>query len=68
MRADGIVVVTPSVENDLRFGHRREDVAVQAFVAQFVIEAFDERMLDGFARSNEIETHVVREARHPSRG
>lgn len=32
MRADGIVVFTPGVEQDLRFDHRREDKAIQAFV------------------------------------
>src|SRR4026209_2016003 len=60
MRADGIVVFAPRVQDELCFDDRPEDVAVQAFVAQLASEAFDERVLHGLARSNEVEAHAVR--------
>src|SRR5262249_10325249 len=53
------------VQDDLRFGHGCEDVAVQTFVPQLAIEAFDEGVLHGLARSNEVEADVVR-VRHVS--
>ena len=59
MRADEIVVVTPGVQELLRFADGHEDVAVETFVAQLAVEAFDEGILHRSARPNEIETDVV---------
>jgi hypothetical protein len=46
MRADGIVVFTPRVQDSLRGAHRGEDVAVQTLVPQLPVEAFDEGIVD----------------------
>jgi hypothetical protein len=62
VRADVIVILALGVEDALRFDRGPEDVGIQAFVAQPAIEAFDEGVLHGFARSNEIEADVVRVA------
>ena len=55
-----IVIMAPGLEHALRFDRRREDMRVEAFVAEPAIEAFDERILNRAARSNELETDVVR--------
>src|SRR5215470_20009135 len=55
-----LVVFTPGVQNHLRFGHGREDVAIQTLVAELAVEALDECILHGLSRSNEIETDAVR--------
>jgi hypothetical protein len=60
VRADGIVIFTPDVEDDLCFGDGREDVAIQTLVAQLPIKAFDEGILYRLVRPHEIEAHVMR--------
>ena len=57
-----IVILPPSLEDTLRFDHRREHVRVQALVAQPPVETFDEGMVDGLAGANELEADVVRVA------
>src|SRR5688500_16798112 len=45
MRADGVVVPPPALDNDLRLSQRVEDFAIEQFIAQAGIEAFDEAVL-----------------------
>src|SRR6476620_1252832 len=59
VRTNPIVVISPNVQEGLRFGHTAKDMAVQAFVAQPAVEAFDEGILYRTTRSNEIESHAV---------
>jgi hypothetical protein len=49
VRADGIVVFTPGAEHHLRFGDGCEDVAVQAFIAELAVEAFDKGIFNWLA-------------------
>lgn len=50
MRPCRIAVDAPSLNSPLYIGQRGEDVLVVAFVAQAVVEAFDERVLHGLTR------------------
>jgi len=45
MRADGIVVTAPGLDDDLGFAQAVEDFAVEQFVAQAGVEALDEAVL-----------------------
>src|SRR4051812_38419782 len=60
MRADVIVILTPTVEDALRVNRGAEDVRIETFVAQFPVKTFDERVFHGLAWSNEVELHVMR--------
>jgi hypothetical protein len=42
-----------------RFGDAGKPVFVQAFVAKFAVEAFDERVFDRLARSDEPKLHAA---------
>jgi len=50
MRSQVIVVVTPCLDGFARLGEGEEDVLVEAFVAEFAVEALDEGVLHGLAR------------------
>src|ERR1051325_912354 len=50
MRAHGIVVTAPALDDDLGFAQRVEDLAVEQLVAQTRVEAFDEAVLPWAAR------------------
>jgi hypothetical protein len=52
MRSDGVVVSAPALDNDLSLSERVEDLAIEQFIAQASIEAFDEAVLPGTARCN----------------
>src|SRR6188472_1907983 len=52
MRPDSVVVASPALDDDLRFTQRIEDLAIEEFIAQAGIEAFDEAVLPGTARCN----------------
>lgn len=49
MRPLAVVVVAPSIENDARVRQRAEQGLIQQLVAQTLVEAFDEGVLDGFS-------------------
>src|SRR5437899_731447 len=55
MRTDSIVVKPPGLDFDAGLLERQEEVLVQAFVATLAIKAFDEGILDWFARPNELQ-------------
>ena len=46
-----MAVFAPSVQDHLRLDDRREDVTVQAFIAQFAIETFDKRIFSLVCRA-----------------
>jgi len=50
MRANGIVVTAPALDDDLGFAQRVEELAVEQLVAQAGIETFDEAILPRAAR------------------
>ncbi len=50
VRSQVIVVVTPCLDRFARLGEREEDVLVEALVAKFAVEAFDEGVLHRLAR------------------
>ena len=52
MRPDGVVVTTPALDDDARFGQRVEDFAVEQFVTQTRVEALDEAVLPWTAGSD----------------
>jgi hypothetical protein len=50
VRPDGVVVDAPLFDDPIGLAERREQVLVQALVAEPAIEAFDEGVLRRFAR------------------
>lgn len=59
MRPTLVVVPPPSFDLPPSVVNRFEPVNVQAFVALRTVEALDESVVDGFARSTEVETDPV---------
>ena len=51
MRSDGIVVAAPTLDDDLGFPQRVEDLAIEQFVPQAGIEALDVTVLPGLPGS-----------------
>jgi len=51
--ADGVVVDTPSLDQDLRLAEREEDLPVQQLVAEAGVEAFDAAVLPRRSRLDE---------------
>jgi len=49
VRADGVVFLTPVVDEQACFGQGREPVLVEAVVTEGAVEGFDESVLHGFA-------------------
>lgn len=75
MRSDGVVVEAPGFDDSLGIDHADKPVLVQALIAKLAVEAFDVRVLDRFAWSNEAERdataicpRVERSAREFTRG
>ena len=60
MRPDGVVVDPPGFDRRLRVGQADKPVLVQTFVAKLPVEAFDVRVLDRLAGSNEAQRHAAR--------
>src|SRR5215472_1318412 len=52
MRPDSIVVPSPTLDDDLGFAQRIEDLAVEKLVAQACIEALDKAVLPRAARGD----------------
>jgi hypothetical protein len=55
MRTHGVEVDAPSLDQPLGFGDAGEPVLVQAFVTEVPVEAFDERVFDRLAGTDEAE-------------
>ena len=53
MRADGVVVLAPLLNENLGFFQGIEEFAIEQFITHFAIEAFDIAVLPGAARFNE---------------
>lgn len=53
MRADGVVVAAPPLNEDLRLGQRVERLGVEQFVPELVIEALHVAVLPGTAGLDE---------------
>ena len=47
VRAHGVVVPPPALDDDLRLGERVEDFPIEQFVAKPGVEALDEAVLPG---------------------
>ena len=58
VRPDVIVVVPPAFDHGTRLGEAAEDLLVQALVSQLAVEAFDEAVLLGLARSDVVPVHA----------
>ena len=59
MRSALIAIDPPRFDRDLCVSQRLELMHVQTFVAEPPVKRFDERVFDGFARSNEVELHAA---------
>lgn len=54
-----VVAEAPLLDGALRISERQKPVLVQARVAQPAVERFDERVVDGFPGTTELELHAV---------
>src|ERR1700730_19269533 len=52
MRPDGVVVPSPTLDDDLGLAQRVKDLAIEKLVAQARVEAFDEAVLPRTARGD----------------
>src|SRR5579864_3615923 len=59
MRSLGVVLNAPRFDDAACVGETDEPVLVQALVAEFTVEAFDVRVLVGFAWANERQPHAA---------
>ena len=59
MGADLIVFLPPGFDEAAGFSQGGEPVLIEAFVAELAVEAFDERILCGFAWGGEVQLHAV---------
>ncbi len=59
MGSDLVVFLPPGFDQVTGFVECGEPVLVEAFIAELAIEAFDESVLGGFARGNEVQLHLV---------
>ena len=50
MRPHGVIVLPPTLDDDLGFGARAEPFEAEAFIAEFAVEAFADAILPGLAR------------------
>jgi hypothetical protein len=54
-----IVVAAPAIQFFSGIGQAEEDLAIQAFIAQATVEAFDIPVLYRFAGPNQIQLHMI---------
>src|SRR5438477_7461799 len=54
-----VVFLPPGFDQEAGFIESGEPVFVEAFIAELAVEAFDESVLGGFARCDEVQLHVV---------
>lgn len=57
MGPNGVVIPAPGLDNVLGVPEATEPVDARAFVVELAVEAFDERVIDGFVRSNAPQCH-----------
>jgi hypothetical protein len=58
MRSDGIVVLPPGSQHGPWLHHGGKQRLIEAFIAKPAVEAFDKRILGGFARRNLMPFHL----------
>jgi len=54
-----IVFPPPGFNHELRFRQRQKPVLAETLIPKFAVEAFEKRILDRFARLNEVEMHPI---------
>jgi hypothetical protein len=54
MRSRFIVIASPGLDDLLRFLQRHEPIFIQTLASEFVIEAFNETVLDHFPGTDEL--------------
>jgi hypothetical protein len=64
VRTRHVVIATLSLDQDLRFFQRAEDLSVQQFVAQLAVEALHVAVIPRAARLNEQLLHDAEDSRN----
>ena len=60
MRPHGVVVLTPTLDDNFCFGARAEPFETEAFVAEFAVEALGDAILRGLAGLNQRGANALR--------